>query len=76
MYVWYRYIQMSRLPQGHTNAVAEPGGPRGHGPPGPVTISHKKDGHQRCPHRFHVSHPPLPDCWMRYCNAMIKVVPN
>ena len=24
-------------------------------PPGPVKISHKKDGHQRRPHRFHVS---------------------
>ena len=28
-------------------------------PPGPVKIGHKKDGHQRRPHRFHVSRPPL-----------------
>ena len=28
-------------------------------PPGPVKISHKKDGCQRQPHRFHVSRPPL-----------------
>ena len=39
------------------------GGPRGpwghgHGPPGPVKTSHKKDGRQRRPHRFHVSWPP------------------
>ena len=27
-------------------------------PPGPVKISHKKDGRQRRPHRFHVSWPP------------------
>ena len=27
-------------------------------PPGPVKISHEKDGHQRWPHRFHVSCPP------------------
>ena len=27
-------------------------------PPGPVKIGHKKDGHQRRPHRFHVSRPP------------------
>ena len=27
-------------------------------PPGPVKISHKKDGHQRQPHRFHASRPP------------------
>ena len=27
-------------------------------PPSPVQISHKKDGHQRWPHRFHVSSPP------------------
>ena len=27
-------------------------------PPGPVKISHKKDGHRRRPHRFHVSCPP------------------
>ena len=39
--------------------VADPGGPRGPCPlPGPVKISHKKDGCQRQLHRFHVSHPP------------------
>ena len=39
--------------------VADPGGGRGgHGPPGPVKIGHKKDGHRRRPHRFHVSRPP------------------
>ena len=27
-------------------------------PPSPVKISHKKDGHQRGPHSFHVSRPP------------------
>ena len=27
-------------------------------PSGPVKISHKKDGHQRQPHRFHVSQHP------------------
>ena len=27
-------------------------------PPSPVKISHKKDGCQRWPHRFHVSRPP------------------
>ena len=26
-------------------------------PPGPVKIGHKKDGHRRRPHRFHVSRP-------------------
>ena len=35
-------------------------------PPGPVEISYKKDGCQRRPHRFHVSQPPLPGCWIRY----------
>ena len=36
------------------------GGRGGHIPdPGPVKISHKKDGHQRRPHRIHVSRPPL-----------------
>ena len=40
-------------------AVADPGGPRGPWPPpGPVKIGHKKDGHRRRPHRFHVSRPP------------------
>ena len=36
-------------------------------PLGPVKISHKKDGHRRWPHRFHVSRPPLPGRWIRYC---------
>ena len=36
-------------------------------PPGPVKISHKKDGHQRRLHRFRVSWPPLPSRWIRYC---------
>ena len=35
------------------------GGARGPWSPGPEKISHKKDGHQRRPHRFHVSRPPL-----------------
>ena len=38
--------------------VVDPGGPRGHGHLGPVKISHKKDGHRRWLHRFHVSWPP------------------
>ena len=40
--------------------VADPGGgvPRGPWPPNPVEISHKKDGRQRWPHRFHVSWTP------------------
>ena len=43
--------------------VADPAGGRGcrggHGPsPSPVEVSHKKDGRQRWPHRFHVSCPP------------------
>ena len=43
-----------------TLAVADPGGgPRGPWPPpDPVKIGHKKDGHRRRPHRFHVSRPP------------------
>ena len=37
------------------------GGRGGHAPsPGPVKITHKKDGHQRRLHRFHVSAPPPP----------------
>ena len=36
-------------------------------PPGPVKIGHKKDGRRRQPHRFHVSRPPLPGRWIRYC---------
>ena len=43
----------------YADSVADPGGGRGgHGPPGPVKIGHKKDGHRRQPHRFHVSRPP------------------
>ena len=39
--------------------VADPGGAEGAmAPPGPVKIGHKKDGHRRRPHRFHVSWPP------------------
>ena len=34
-------------------------------PPGSVKISHKKDGHQRQPHRFHVYRSPLPGRWIR-----------
>ena len=38
--------------------VADPGGGEGAmPPPGPVKISHKKDGHQRRPHRFQQSIP-------------------
>ena len=42
-------------------SVADPGeGRGGHAPlPGPVKISHKKDGHQRQPH-IYVSRSPLP----------------
>ena len=48
--------------------VADPGGAEGAmAPPGPVKIGHKKDGHRRRPHRFHVSRPPLPGRWIRYC---------
>ena len=36
------------------------GGRGGHAPPDPVKIGHKKDGHRRRPHRFHVSRPPSP----------------
>ena len=55
----------------HPTAVADPGGPRGPWPPGPVKISHKKDGRQRRPYRFHVSRPPpLPGRWIRYCTGM------
>ena len=37
-------------------------------PPHPVKISHKKDGHRRQPHRFHVSCSPPPPhgCWIHY----------
>ena len=37
-------------------------------PPGPVKISHNKDGRQRQLYRFLVSRPsPLPSRWIRYC---------
>ena len=36
-------------------------------PPGPVKISHKKDGRRRQLHKFHVSRSPLPGHWIRYC---------
>ena len=41
-------------------SVADPvgGGGKGTMSPCPVKISHKKDGHRRRPHRFHVSPPP------------------
>ena len=45
-------------------------GPRGPCPPGPVKISHKKDGHRRRLHRFHVSRPPsLPGRWIHYWDS-------
>ena len=39
----------------HQCTVADPGG--GMTLPGPVKISHRQDGHQRRPYRFHVCHP-------------------
>ena len=40
-------------------SVADPGGRGGHDPPpSPVKISHKKDGCQIRPQRFHVFRPP------------------
>ena len=50
--------------------VADPGGAEGAMAP-PVKIGHKKDGHQRRPHRFHVSRPPLPGRWIRYCKIAL-----
>ena len=38
----------------HTS-VADPAVQGGHVPPGPVKISHRKDGPHNRPHRFHVS---------------------
>ena len=35
------------------------GGQGGHGPLCLLNISHKKDGYQRRPHRFHISWSPL-----------------
>ena len=55
---------------GNFDSVADRGGvPRGPCPPSPVEISHKKDGCQRRPHRFHVScpPPPPPSRWFRCC---------
>ena len=54
--------------------VADPGvGAEGAMPPSPVKISHKKHGHQRQPHRFHVSRPPpLSGCWIRYWHQPIN----
>ena len=50
------------------STVADPGGRGDHDPPPPrpVKISHKKDGCQRRPHRFHVSQIPIPGHWIRY----------
>ena len=58
--------------------VADPGGRRGGhlAPPGPVKIGHKKDGHRRRPHRFHVSCPPLPGRWIRYCRTWTENDPE
>ena len=39
------------------NSIADRGGARGPCPPGPVKISHKKDGCRIRSHRFHVSRP-------------------
>ena len=47
--------------------VADPGGRGGHALPHPVRTSHEKDGHQKWLHRFHVSRPPPPRLWIRYC---------
>ena len=47
------------------------GVPRGPCPPSPVQTSHKKDGRQRWPHRFHVSWPPLPGRWIRCWNEIL-----
>ena len=41
-------------------------------PPRPVKIGHKKDGHRRRLRRFHVSRPPLPGPWIRYCKFYDK----
>ena len=42
----------------HQTTVVDPGGVKG--AMAPVEISHKKDGCQRRPYRFHVSWPPYP----------------
>ena len=47
--------------------VADPGGPRGHGPLGPVKIGHKKMATEggRIDFMF-LGPPPLPGQWIRY----------
>ena len=54
------------------NTVVDPGPAEGAmATPGPVKISQKKDGRRGRLLRFHVScqpPPPLPGCWIRYCN--------
>ena len=50
-------IVQSNVDPERISSVADPGG-EGHGRPGPVKISHKKDDCQRRPNRFHVSRPP------------------
>ena len=42
-------------------------------PPGenPGSATDKKDGRQRWPHRFHVSCPPPPGHWIRYCCSLV-----
>ena len=71
-------IYLNFLTQIYTNLpdlteyeVVDPGGARGRHAPSPaghVKISHKKDGLQRRPYRFHVIQPPLPlpGRWIRY----------
>ena len=68
------YKPMGTQPSRTVTAVADPGG-RADGAmplPSPVEISNNKDGHQRWPHRFHVSCPPLslPGRWTRCWTVM------
>ena len=50
------FLKVDYIPR--TIAVVDLGGARRPCPhPGPVKISHEKDGHRRRPHRFHVSRP-------------------
>ena len=59
----------------HPSSSRSRGGRGGHAPPpSPVKISHKKDGHRRRLLRFHVSRPPLPDHWIRYCPSPLLLV--
>ena len=68
IYVWLVQAGAGMVSLRSSITVADPGEEAGGPcPPGPVKISHKKDGRQRRPHRFHVSRPPLPDRWIRYC---------